>query len=533
MSTRLRLFLAAALFGLLASCHSTPSPVAGPGAAPGPELIYHVFLRSFYDSNGDQNGDLRGLDEQLPYLQQLGVTAIQLTPLYPSAFYHNYFADAFHGIDSSYGSLQDWVHLVEDLHRRGMKVYMDMEIQYVTARQRWFRDSYRRPGSPYSSFLIYHGPGNTKPEPGFLGIDTLIGYNGVRRRVASVNLLNPQVQAYFRQLFRFWMDPNGDGRFDDGVDGFRIDHMMDDLDGKHLLTGLFRRFWAPLLDSLRALNPRVQVVAEQADWANMGGDYFRVAGVNRIFDFRLERAIRSFDKDSIARSAAASFAAAAPDHQQVVFIENHDLERFSTFVGADSGKLRIGAALNLLIGGIPAIYYGQEIGMQGLGGFGRFGKTDGNDIPQREAFEWYRADTGRGMCLWYRNSGPWWDSTSLHPDDGISLQEEQADSSSLYWFYRRLIRLRQSHAPFIYGAYRTLSNDNPSVLSFERQEASDSGLVVVNLSAQPQTLHLYPAGARGPGGTWKLLLGNARAADSTAQWTLSLAPYGISVWVSR
>src|SRR3569623_1761339 len=96
------------------------------------EIIYHIFQRSFYDSNGDKHGDLEGIRQKLDYLQNLGVTAVLLTPLYDSPFYHNYFANDFKAIDPKYGTLQDYLALIKDLHKRGMKFYMDMETQYVT-----------------------------------------------------------------------------------------------------------------------------------------------------------------------------------------------------------------------------------------------------------------------------------------------------------------------------------------------------------------------------------------------------------------
>ena len=124
--------------------------------------------------------------------------------------------------------------------------------------------------------------------------------------------------------------------------------------------------------------------------------------------------------------------------EQVVFIENHDIDRFASRVDKDPGKERIAAVLNLLLGGIPSIYYGQELGMFGAGGFNKFGNTDANDIPRREAFEWYAADTGKGMALWYKDTGPWWDSTNLKPFDGFHSRKKGGPRSLWNW-YRKLL----------------------------------------------------------------------------------------------
>ena len=114
------------------------------------EIIYHIFQRSFYDSNGDKHGDLEGIRLKLDYLQDLGVTAILLTPLYDSPFYHNYFANDFKKIDPWYGTMQSYLNLVKDLHSRGMKIYLDMETQYVTEDHIWWTDGVDNPKSKYA-----------------------------------------------------------------------------------------------------------------------------------------------------------------------------------------------------------------------------------------------------------------------------------------------------------------------------------------------------------------------------------------------
>ena len=142
---------------LLAGCRENqPVPESNPQA----EVMYHVFQRSFYDSNGDGHGDLKGMTAKLDYLQQLGVNSLLLLPLYESEYYHNYFATDFEAIDKEYGSKEDFFELVQAAHRRGMKVYMDMETQYVTEDHIWWKESYGKPGSPYSDYIVYNDSAN-------------------------------------------------------------------------------------------------------------------------------------------------------------------------------------------------------------------------------------------------------------------------------------------------------------------------------------------------------------------------------------
>jgi len=491
------------------------------------EIIYHIFQRSFYDSNGDLHGDLNGIRLKLDYLQKLGVTAVLLTPLYESVFYHNYFSSDFKKIDPKYGTLNDYLALIKELHRRGMKFYMDMETQYVTEDHIWWKDGLNNLNSPYSDYIIYDDKEHTKPTSIVFGVNGLTGYDSVYRKITTVNLNSPRVLDYNYQLFKYWMDPNGDGRFDDGVDGFRLDHMMDDLDGKHLMPHLFKTFWNPLISKLRLVNPQIKIIAEQAQWLSLGLDYLQYAGVDRVFAFRLCYSIRAFDKKMLTENADSTFNATPAHKQQIVFLENHDTPRFSYGVKGDAGKLKIGAALNLLIGGVPSIYYGQELGM--TGNSASFGPTDANELPDREAFEWYKTDQGKGMAYWYKQTGPHKDTfNNDKPNDGVSLEEEQNDPNSLWNFYRKMIDIRKANPVISKGRYKTLNNDNDKVFSFMRYEDGKRFIVAVNLSDKPMSTNISHDGGR----TLKVLYGTAKSLINNDVIAVNLPAYGIQVWAN-
>jgi glycosidase len=168
--------------------------------------------------------------------------------------------------------------------------------------------------------------------------------------------------------------------------------------------------------------------------------------------------------------------------------------------------------------------------MFGAGGFNKFGNTDANDIPRREAFEWYAADTGKGMALWYKDTGPWWDSTNLKPFDGISLEEEQPDPQSLWNWYRQLLAMRKANPVLQTGIYDSLPNTNPKVFSWVRlRKKGDVAWLVVNLSDQPQVATLD--GFAYPG--MNQVMGNATAQVRGKQFVISLPPYGSGIWVTK
>lgn len=525
MNARTILFL---LMIILASCNESSLSGTQKAAIP-QEVIYHVVQRSFYDSNGDQNGDLKGLREKLDYLQELGVTSILMLPLYESPYYHNYFADDFEKIDPKLGTMQDYLDLVKEIHRRGMKIYMDMETQYVTEDHLWYKDSYGNLSSPYSDYIAYDDNAHTKPSTIVYDLNGLKGYNGVFKKITTVNMNSDKVKEYNIKLFSYWVDPNGDGNFSDGVDGFRLDHMMDDLDNKGRWTHLFQNFWNPLIKKIKTINPKVIFIAEQANWGSLGLEYLTQTEVDRVFAFRIAFEIRNLNKQKLETMCDSTFRFTPADKNQIVFIENHDMPRFATVVQQNEGKLRVGSLLNLLLGGVPSIYYGQELGMRGEGKFMKWGMTDANEIPEREAFEWYASDTGKGMALWYKNSGPWWDSTNLKPHDGISLEEEKSDTGSLWYFYKNLIHLRGSEETLIHGHYQTVSNNNDSVFSFLRKLPGQSALIAVNFSSKTVTT-LLDLNSFSFDKKIISLLGNGKAELSGKKISVSLPPYGFIVY---
>lgn len=491
------------------------------------EIIYHVFQRSFYDSNADQNGDLAGLQQKLDYLQDLGVTSILLTPLYESVYYHNYYSSDFEKIDSTYGTKEEYLSLVRDIHKRGMKIYMDMETQYVTEDHLWYKDSYGNPASPYSDYILYDDKEQLKPSSIVFDIYDLLGFDGQRRKITTVNLLNKDVIKYNKDLFTYWLDPNKDGNFDDGVDGFRLDHMMDDLDNKGRLTNLFRDFWVPLIDTLKAVNPNIHIMAEQADWGSYGIDYLTQAKVDWVFGFRIQQAIRTMDKDKIMAYADTTFRDTPENKNQIIFIENHDIPRFSSVVKQDKGKEKIGAALNLLMAGVPSIYYGQEIGMLGDSFFGKYGGiTDANEIPYREAFEWNKDKDSPGMPYWYRESGPWWNTSTVKSNDGISVEEQENEPNSLLNTYKKLIKLRSDFPVLINGKYQSLANASKNIVSFYRDNGKEKAMVFINISEQEEKIDI-PLEQGKP----KLVFGENKGQSTANKLQIAVPGYGTQVWI--
>lgn len=489
------------------------------------EVIYHVFQRSFFDSNGDGHGDLKGMEQKLDYLQDLGVTSILLTPLYQSEFYHNYFAVDFEKIDPEYGTLQEYLDLVKEIHRRKMKLYQDVEMQYVTQDHAWYKESINNPSSKYSKYVYYLDSLNQKPFF-FYNVPEFTLYDNSKQKIAVVNMNNPEVRKYTFDVLNFWLDPNKDGKFDDGVDGFRFDHMMDDLDNFNKVSNLFKEFWTPVVKDLKKTNPAITIIAEQANWFSLGREYFKNAEVDRVFAFYLSWAIEQMNKKELIKAADSTLTKNPAGKDQIVFIENHDTRRIASVKGMEREKLKAAATLNLFLGGVPLIYYGQELGMKGKQ---MKGATDGNDIPIREAFEWYTNAKGPGMAYWYKNTGPWWDSTNVKANDRISLEEQQGDPKSLFNHYKKMIALRKATPALANGQYRVVENNNEKFFTFLRYTETEKVLVVVSLSHLPEgVLVMLKENKKYPSGT-SLTLGGVKKFNNNSFY-LELPPYGIQVY---
>lgn len=452
---------------------------AAPVNVLGDEVVYHIFQRSFRDSDGDGHGDLNGIRQGLPYLQSIGVTAILLTPLYPSRVYHNYFATDFVGIDPRYGTMEDYRALVAAVHAAGMKIYLDMEFQYLAEGHPWWTAAMADRNSPFADYMLWDDRAAGIAEEGPFGLREIANFNHDTHGVTTVDLKHPAVRAYFDDYLHDWVDPNHDGDFSDGVDGFRLDHMMDDLDSKGLLTNLFTDFWKPAFDKLRAINPRLAFIAEQWDW-QYGEDYLSRADTSAVFAFPIHDAIRRFDRAALASAIERTAAITPAGKAQMLFAENHDVSRIASDPGITPEKLRTAAALVFLLRGTPILYYGQEIGMRGQLDAGY--PTDESGIPVREAFKWSASDDAPGQAIWYRRPGErFWDQRYARDHDGISVEEEDGREDSLLTRYRALAALRRGNPVLVTGSQSLIAGD-PRLLIVERRDAVNRLMIVSNLS---------------------------------------------------
>ena len=318
-------------------------------------------------------------------------------------------------------------------------------------------------------------------EEGPFGLRKIVNFNKDTPGVTTVALKAAPVKAYFDRYLADWVDPDHDGKFADGVDGFRLDHMMDDLDSKGLLTNLFTDFWKPAFDKLRRINPQLVFVAEQGDWGDYGEFYLKRADTSAVFAFPINAALRKFDKAALIAAIGQTTAVTPAGKHQFVFAENHDVSRIASDPEITPEKLRTAAALTFFLKGTPILYYGQELGMRGALDKGY--DSDEGGIPVREAFKWSAIDAAPGQAIWYRRPGErFWDQRYARDYDGVSVEEETGRPGSLLTRYRALSALRRSHGALRTGTQRVLDSAS-GLLVIERRGDGERFVIVANLTA--------------------------------------------------
>lgn len=482
-------------------------------------VLYLVFVRSFYDSNGDGIGDLAGLTQKLDYLNDgnpttssdLGVTAIWLMPIFAATSYHGYDAIDHFQIRPEYGTHEDLAVLVEECHRRGIRVLLDYVMGAVSNQHPFFRDAYANPASPYADWFTWYDESHTKYKA-FSNIDIVPTPNGD----------NPEVQDYALQVARYWIDLDGDGDYTDGLDGLRCDWALSQS----------HAFWQRIRAELKALNPDLLLLGEVWSTAQYIGTYYD-GQFDSTFDFPLYYVLVT-DPLAVGRGVLGLVDPPGFVHgallmreryypsgaQSVIFLNNHDTNRVMSAVESDPAQARMAAVLLFTLPGTPLVYYGEEIGMAGVKGNGQ----PYYDEYRREPMDWYAAESGPGMTTWFRPP-----DRNNAPNDGVSVAEQENNALSLLSHYRLLIRIRHDCPTLSYGDYERVDvSEGPrTVYAFLRQDGNAHLLVMLNFSRDDSVATLDLAKTSLPAPPWTaadLLSGEVLPPVEASTYSLQLPP---------
>lgn len=534
----------------LGACSASPPPAALPPAEAAEAVepvvawdhawargavFYEVFVRSFQDSNGDGIGDLPGLISRLDYLNDgdpatdtdLGVDALWLMPVFSSPSYHGYDVVDYETVEPDYGTNADFQRLLDEAHRRGMRVIVDFVMNHSSAQHPWFVESSSSPRSPFRDWYVWRAddPGWTQPWGGtnrtWHARDGAFYYGVFWGGMPDLNFAAPPVREEFKRLAAVWLQR--------GVDGFRLDatrHLFanggGDLQNDQPETHAFLKEFG---EHVREVAPRSVLVGENWTTTPMIAPYFAELPMN--FNFPLATAILTAVKSGEAAGIAEKLKEMAelypPGALDAPFLTNHDQMRVATELAGDPVRLRSAAAVLLTLPGAPFLYYGEEVGLEN-------GGPEKRDELKRTPMPW-DASAGGG----FTTGRPWFAFAPGQAEDNVAAQS--GDPASLLSWYRRLIRARQGSEALRAGSLTLLTPSNKSapVLVFVRETAGERVLVAHNLSgaeaeAGPFDLPGAPANKAEPLMTSDGAGTPVRGADG---WRVHLPAGGSGVWRLR
>ena len=446
-------------------------------------VFYEVFVRSFYDSDGDGIGDINGLIEKLDYLNDgdpnttddLGVTGLWLMPIMVSTSYHGYDVVDYLQVDPDYGTNEDFKRLISEAHARGIRVVVDFVLNHTSSQHPWFKES-KNPESNKRDWYIwadenpgYRGPsGQVVWHRGVSGFYYGVFWDGM----PDLNFNTPEVTEAIFEAVRFWVEEMD-------VDGFRLDaikHIIEE--GQVQENSYATHDWLENFYTFyKGLNPNLFTVGEAWTITRQVVDYTGDE-VDIAFQFDLAKDILNGAKNGIPPAYTKTMQTvydSFPLNQYATFLTNHDQNRVMTQMKGDVVKARLAASILLTGPGVPFIYYGEEIGMTGM-------KPD-EDI--RLPMQW----ASNGPKVGFTEGTPWRPAAADFPVKSVTRQTNDPDS--LLSHYRFLVQLRNQHEALRVGDWQMLNANTGWLYAFIRSTPNEVILVLMNFTPNPVGTEQY------------------------------------------
>lgn len=501
-------------------------------------VIYQIYPRSFKDSDGDGIGDINGIIEKLDYLKDLGVDAIWCSPIYDSPNDDNgYDIRDYHKIMREFGSMEDFDRLLDEIHKRGMRLIMDLVFNHTSDEHEWFQDSVNNPNSEYRDYFIWRkGKGEGIPPNNWESIFSGSAWNYYPQRdewalhlfskkQMDLNWENPKVRNSLYDITNWWLEK--------GVDGFRLDVIsfiskQDGLPDGHELIGTLmgfkgveHYFYGPrlheFLHEFRENSFGKYDAFTVGECQGTGIEMSRLmtedvrGELDVVFSFdhivnpgKTPYSDCSFDLRPMAKNLEEWQTQYGNHCWPTLFVENHDVPRMISKV--DKTNLyrneiaKLIATMLLTLKGTPFIYQGQEIGMtncdfenvselhdvQSLRFYKKLVKdSTKEDKAFRTVLNGTR-DHARTPMQWdsslnagFTTGEPW---IKVNPNyTSINAQLQETSKTSILNFYRELIKLRKSNPTLIYGEF-IRAHDSKNSFSYFRKLGDDTLFIEMNLT---------------------------------------------------
>jgi maltose alpha-D-glucosyltransferase/alpha-amylase len=486
-------------------------------------IIYEVHIRSFNDSNGDGIGDFRGLLQKLPYLRDLGVTAIWVLPFYPSPLRDDGYDIAdYRGIHPDYGTLRDFQDFLRGAHLLGMRVITELVLNHTSDQHPWFQKARRsKPGSPWRDFYVWSDTPDKYADARIIFKDFETS-NWSRDPIAKsyywhrfyahqpdLNFDNPRVHEAMFRVIDFWLGM--------GVDGLRLDAVpyLYEREGTNCenLPETYE-FLKKLRSYVDAKYTDRMLLAEANQWPEDAASYFGGGeACHMAFHFplmpRMFMALQMEDSFPIINILQQT-PVIPKECQWALFLRNHDeltLEmvtdeerdymyriyardprarinlgirrRLAPLMGDDRRKMEVMNVLLFCLPGTPIIYYGDEIGM---GDNYYLGDRNGVRTPMQ-----WSPDRNAGFSA--ANPQKLYLPVIIDPEyhyEALNVENQGKNPSSLLWWMKRMIDLRKRFKAFGWGSLEFITLENPKILAMLRKYDDETILVLINLSRTAQ-----------------------------------------------
>lgn len=454
----------------------TPQPAALMTSWAKDGVCYEIFVRSFFDSNGDGIGDLKGLISKLDYLndgnpnstKSLGVNCLWLMPITASPSYHGYDPTDYYKVNPDYGTNEDFKTLIQEAHKRGIYVITDMVFNHTSNQSDWFKQAASDPKSPYRDWYIFQptDPGYKGPWGAQAWWQNPLGngyyYAVFDKSQPDLNFRNPAVTKQMYDVTRFWLQ-------DMGADGFRFDaakHLIED-GPNQINTPETHAWWRDFHKFYTSLKPDAFTIGEVNGSSGELSGYYPDQ-LDDYFDFDLAQNFVSSANDGDAAFVTLTQSANTewPLQRYGTFLTNHDQARVGSVLAGNNAKLKMAATAYLTMTGLPFVYYGEEIGMQGIK----------PDESIRTPLQW----TGDIKNGGFTKGTPW---EALDQSVATAnVQTEDTDPNSLLNLYRKLIHLRRAHPALSQGEMLPVDHNQSGLATYLRHAGNEDVLVVLNMT---------------------------------------------------
>ncbi|MFI6161996.1 glycoside hydrolase family 13 protein [Micromonospora haikouensis] len=541
---------------------STPTPLTSDDDWWRSAVVYQVYVRSFADSNGDGVGDLQGIRERLPYLRDLGVDALWLTPFYISPMVDGgYDVADYRDVDPMFGTLTDFDSMITDAHALGLRIIVDIVPNHTSSAHPWFVAALAAaPGSPERARYLFAegrgGHGELPPNdwesifggPAWTRVPDGQWYLHLFDPAQpDLNWRHPEVRAEFEGVLRFWLDR--------GVDGFRIDvaHGMIKAEGLpdvgfNSMTGGRRqsellgkgrlpyfdqdevheiyRAWRPILDSY----PGGRMAVAEA-WAETPQRLARYIGPDELHQaFSFDFLDATWSADSFRKVIDTALAEATIVGAPTTWVlSNHDKQRHVTRYGDGEVGLRRARAASLLMLALPGcayLYQGEELGLPEVLDLPDELRQDPSFLRTGESRDGCRVPIPWSGELAPYGFGPAGSELSWLPAPAtwaaLSVAAQAGTPGSTLELYRAALRARRAHPALARDAdgVTWLETTGPGVLAFRRTGGGAELTCVVNLSDAPVQIDGYGQPV-------------VASAELTGQGTGHVLPVDAAAWFER